>query len=321
MPTQIVQQVEKAKQEMQRRGWSGSGENGSMQGTVRWARALGWFSLGLGLAEMAAPGSIAKLIGIRPDHRTMIRTMGLREIASGVGVLTQSQPSGALWSRVGGDALDLALLGAAALSPRSNRGRVAVATAAVAGVTLLDYLCAQQLSEDRHDAGLRATASVTISRSPEELYRFWRDFENLPRFMTHLKSVRASGNRSHWEASGPAGTTVEWDAELTEDRPNEVISWRSVEGSDVEHAGSIRFAPAPGDRGTIVFVELQYRPPGGMAGAAAAALFGEEPNQSMQRDLRRFKQVMETGEIITTEGQPAGRRSSLSWKFDQAVKR
>jgi uncharacterized membrane protein len=321
MPTQIVQQVQNAKREMQRRGWGGSGQNGHTDGTVRWARALGWFSLGIGLAEMAAPGSIAKLIGIRQDHRGVIRTMGLREIASGVGVLTQRRPSGALWSRVGGDAVDLALLGAAALSPRSNRGRVAAATAAVAGVTLLDYLCAQQLSGGRRDGALRATASVTISRSPEELYRFWHDFENLPRFMTHLESVRMSGNRSHWVARGPAGTTVEWDAELTEDVPNEVISWRSVEGSDVDHAGSIRFAPATGDRGTIVLVDMHYRPPGGVAGAAAAALFGEEPNQSMQRDLRRFKQVMETGEIITTEGQPAGRSSSLSWTFDQAVKR
>jgi uncharacterized membrane protein len=248
--------------------------------------------------------------------------MGLREIASGVGVLTQRQPSGALWSRVGGDALDLALLGAAAISPRSNRGRIALATAAVAGVTFVDYLCAQQLSrEGSRDGGLPVKATVTISRSPEELYRFWRDFENLPKFMAHLEEVRVTGDRSHWVARGPAGTTVEWDAELTEDRPNEVIAWRSVEGSEVEHAGSIRFAPAPADRGTIVFVEMRYRPPGGVAGAAVAALFGEEPNQSMQRDLRRFKQVMETGEIVTTEGQPAGRSSSLSWKFDQAVKK
>ncbi len=318
MPTQLVQQVQSAKREMQRRGWGRNERNGRQQ-AARWARALGWFSLGLGLAETVAPGSIARLIGIRPDRKTVIRTMGLREIASGVGVLTQDRPGGALWSRVGGDALDLALLGAAAFSPRSNRGRVALATAAVAGVTVLDYLCARQLSNGRLGGKLHATASVTISRPPEELYRFWRDFENLPRIMKHVESVQSSGKRSHWVVRGPAGTTVEWDAELTEDRPNEVIAWRSVEGSAVDHEGSVRFAPAPGDRGTIVHVELHYRPPGGMAGAAVAALFGEDPNQSMQRDLRRFKQVMETGEIITTEGQPAGRPSSLSWKYDQAV--
>lgn len=324
MPTQLEQQARNAKREMERRGWRGqrAGQENGTSGPGQWAAALGWLSLGLGLAEVAAPGRVGRLIGLRSDHRSLIRTMGFREIASGVGILAQRRPAGALWSRVGGDALDLALLGAAALSPRAERGRVAAATAAVAGVALMDYLCARELTDSAAEGGaLRVKAAVTISRSPEDLYRYWRQLETLPRFMKHLESVQVlDDRRSHWVAKGPAGTTLEWDADITEDRPNEVIAWRSIQGSDVNHAGSVRFAPAPGDRGTFVMVEMQYRPPGGMLGAAVATLFGEEPNQSVQMDLRRFKQVMETGEIITTEGQPASRTSSVSWKFDQATR-
>jgi uncharacterized membrane protein len=114
---------------------------------------------------------------------------------------------------------------------------------------------------------------------------------------------------------------VEWDAEITEERPDELIAWCALEGSDVHHAGSIRFSAAPQGRGTFVTVQMQYRPPAGALGAAVGALFGEDPSQTIKSDLRRFKQLMETGDIITTEGQPAGRASSTSWKYDQAVKR
>jgi uncharacterized membrane protein len=113
---------------------------------------------------------------------------------------------------------------------------------------------------------------------------------------------------------------VEWDAEITEERANELIAWRCLEGSDVQHAGSIRFSAAPQGRGTFVTVQMEYRPPAGALGAAVGALFGEDPSQTVKWDLRRFKQLMETGEIITTEGQPAGRMSSTSWKYDQAVR-
>jgi uncharacterized membrane protein len=145
--------------------------------------------------------------------------------------------------------------------------------------------------------------SLIINRTPEELYRFWRDFENLPRFMKHLESVRVTGDgRSHWVAKAPAGSSVEWDAEITEDRPNELIAWRSLEGADVDNSGSVRFERAPGNRGTIVKVEIDYNPPGGVIGAAVAKLFGEEPGQQTQDALRCLKQVMETGEIIISDG-------------------
>ncbi len=153
--------------------------------------------------------------------------------------------------------------------------------------------------------------TVTINQPAKELYSFWRNFENLPGFMGHLESVTIiDDRRSHWVVQAPFGT-VEWDAEISEDRPNEFIAWRSTGNSDIEHAGSVRFAASPGDRGTEVTVTLEYKPPAGVVGAAVAKLFGEEPNQQVGEDLRRFKQVMEAGEVPTTEGQPSGRRSVI----------
>jgi uncharacterized membrane protein len=147
--------------------------------------------------------------------------------------------------------------------------------------------------------GLLVRKTYTINRTPEDCYRFWRDFENLPRFMSHLESVRnLEGNRSHWVARAPVGT-VSWDAELINDRPNELIAWRSVEGSDIDNAGSVRFRPAPGGRGTEVTVELNYEPPAGRLGVTIAKLLGEEPEQQVREDLRHFKQIMEAGEIPT----------------------
>jgi uncharacterized membrane protein len=156
--------------------------------------------------------------------------------------------------------------------------------------------------------GVKVEKSVTINRPPEELYRFWRNFENLPRFMNHLGSVTTTGGgRSHWVAKAPAGGTVEWDAEIYNEKENELIAWRSLEGADVDNAGSVRFDPAPDGRGTIVRVALKYDPPAGKLGALVAKLFGEEPAQQIEEDLQRFKQVMETGEASATGSQPSGR--------------
>jgi uncharacterized membrane protein len=280
------------------------------------ARGLGWFSIGLGLAEIVAPRGLAKLIGVRGDYNGLLRMMGAREITSGIGLLTGRQPNANwMWSRVGGDAIDLALLGAAFKLKRSNRNKLAIATAAVAGVAALDAICSQRLSRRNGDSEIRVAQSVTVNRSPEELYRFWRDFQNLPRFMKHIESARETeGGRSHWVAKAPAGTTVEWDAEITEDRPNELIAWRSLEGSDVDQVGFVRFERAPGGRGSIVKVEMRYRPPAGVVGATVAKLLGKPPERQIKDTLRRFKQIMEAGEAITTEGQPAGRSSSSSWR-------
>ncbi|PMB08854.1 cyclase [Fischerella thermalis CCMEE 5273] len=154
---------------------------------------------------------------------------------------------------------------------------------------------------------IKVEKTVTINKSADELYRFWHNFENLPRFMKHLKNVEVHDDKkSHWIANAPLGQSVEWDAYILEDRENEFISWASAEGSDIDNSGFVRFTKAPGDRGTEVKVVMKYNPPGGALGAAIAKLFGEEPEQQIGDELRRFKMLMEAGEIATTEGQPKG---------------
>jgi uncharacterized membrane protein len=293
----------------------------SMEGTQRLSTALGWFSIGLGIAELVAPRSIANIAGLR-DQPMLIRGCGLREIASGLGILTQRRRGGWMWSRVAGDVMDLALLGTS-LGPHNRyRNRTAIAAASVAGITLLDAYCSQRLSRipTARAAGLEEAlpieTSITINRSPEDCYRFWRGLENLPQFMKHLESIQVlDERRSHWVARGPAGRNVHWDAEIVADTPNEYIAWRSVGPSQVSHSGSVRFQLAPAGRGTIVHVSMQYTPPGGVLGSVAARLFGREPQQQIPEDLRRFKNVMETGEIPTTAGQPSGRRSLIARAF------
>lgn len=156
--------------------------------------------------------------------------------------------------------------------------------------------------------GVKVQKTFTVNRSPGDCYRFWRDFQNLPRFMTHLKSVSVvDATHSRWEARAPLGKTVSWDAEVITDKPDELIAWKSVGEADVDNAGSVRFRPAPGNRGTEVTVEINYEPPGGRIGASLAWLLGEEPEIQVREDLRHFKQVMEAGEIPTIDGQTSGR--------------
>jgi uncharacterized membrane protein len=287
----------------------------------RLAKTLGWFSIGLGLAQLLAPRGMSRAIGIgqRPG---LMRTLGVRELASGVGILTRRQPANWLWSRVAGDAMDLALLSYAARSRPGQRGRISLATAAVAGVAVLDLLSSMETTSRKttiEEPGapakrdVRVEKSIIINRSPEECYRVWPDFENFPRFMKHLESVKIlEENRMRWKAKGPAGLTVEWDAELVADQPGEFIEWRSLENSEVDNAGVVRFERAPGGRGTIVRVKMHYSPPGGAAGTLIAKLFGEEPSQQIDEDLRRFKWLIETGEIPTTIGQPSGTRGTFT---------
>jgi uncharacterized membrane protein len=267
----------------------------------RMAKGLGWFSLGLGLTELLAPKFIARISGVPERRAGTIRLFGVREIASGIAIFAQKNPAQAVWSRVAGDALDLASLGLACTSPDAKRGRITFATANVLAVTALDVITAKQLSNGNH--GVHANASCIVNRDPDDVYRFWRQLENLPRFMQHLVSVEETPDgRSHWVAKGPAGMNVEWDATIVAEDPGRVITWRSLENSDVDNAGAVRFEPAPGGRGTIVKVNIQYNPPAGVVGATVARLFGEEPNQQLEDDMRRFKQVMEVGEVVVSEG-------------------
>jgi uncharacterized membrane protein len=162
--------------------------------------------------------------------------------------------------------------------------------------------------------GVNVEEAVTINESADALYRFWRNFENLPRFMRFLVSVRQlDDRRSHWVARAPAGRTVEWDAEIINEVPGELIGWRTLDGADVVSAGSVRFKSAGGGRGTEVHVRLQYEPPAGKVGAAIAWMLGHEPSQAIREDLRRLKQLREAGEVPTIEGQPRGRQSILNY--------
>ncbi len=142
--------------------------------------------------------------------------------------------------------------------------------------------------------------SVTINRPRGELYAFWRDFANLPRFMDNVVRIDVTdGKTSHWVVKAPAGKTVEWDAVITEEREGELIGWASAEGADVPNSGRIEFRDA-GNRGTVVTATILYDPPGGAIGKLVAKLFQREPAIQARRDLRRFKQLMETGEIATS---------------------
>ena len=311
---------------------------------ARLGTSLGWFSLAAGAASLLMPGPVARAAGLLSNPRTLraMRAMGLRELASGAGILLRPQRPGWLWMRVAGDAIDLALLG---LSGRrrpvansdagstalagaryaSSRQRLLFASAALAGVTVLDMLAAyeqgrlQRLglrygpsSRSELDAtgALRIRKSIAINQRPEACYRFWRNVENFPRFMKHVDEVHAlDGTRSHWTVRAPLGRHVEWTAELVSDVPSQQLGWRTLPGAEIDHAGVVRFVPASGERGTVVEIDLSYRAPLGKAGSRLAKLFGEEPSQQIEDDLRRFKQLIETGEIPTTIGQPAGRRS------------
>lgn len=151
-----------------------------------------------------------------------------------------------------------------------------------------------------HDEGVTIKHAITIGRPRRDVYDYWRNLDNLPTFMRHVESVKQTGDRlSHWTAKGPAGISIEWDAEVTEDIPGEKISWRSVDGADIANEGSVTFTEAPGDRGTELRLRITYRPPGGEAGQAVARITNYINSQQVDEDLKRFKQVMETGEVST----------------------
>lgn len=157
--------------------------------------------------------------------------------------------------------------------------------------------------------GTKVEYAVTVSKPAADVYAFWRDFENLPQFMTHLLDVdTTTDNQSHWVARGPLGITFEWDAQILTDEPGRMIAWKSLSGADVDTAGSVHFTELPNDRGTEVRVTLKYDPPAGKVGTALAKLIGQSPESQIKADMRRFKQIMEAGEVPSTVGQPHGQR-------------
>jgi uncharacterized membrane protein len=198
----------------------------------------------------------------------------------------------------------------------SRRSWPGAAVAAAGG-----YLIYHGVSSRRAVQAVDVRVSFTVNKPVEEVWRFWRNFANLPKFMTHLQTVQpTTAQYSYWTARAPMGTTVSWYAEILEEREHEYLVWQSLPGSDVHNRGSVEFRRAPGNRGTEIHVMLEYQPPGGRLGAAVASLFGESAEQQVREDLRHFKQLMEAGEIPMTEGQPHGRRSLMA-KAVQRVSR
>ena len=249
------------------------------------AVGLGWFSIALGVAELAAPHSVARFIGVTPTEKTIttLRSYGAREMGAGLAILAQPDQARWLWSRVEGDAVDLASLGAVMNSPTTDTRRAMFATAAVLGVTALDVLCARQLSEQskdeyddsyaetraaggrlhaKRDNRVRVSESVTINESMERVEERWSNLETLPESLRQCR--RASDG-------GPERAIVE-------------------------------FRHAPGGRGTEVRVEMEYAPRGGVLGAALAKVVGADPTGQVRQDLKRFKQLVETGEIVLSDG-------------------
>ena len=272
------------------------------------ARGMGWFSVGLGIAQILAPRAVCRLVGM-PPVSMLTRLCGIRELACGIGILTQRDPTLWMKARVAGDVLDLACLAGAAPFARSDGKRIAVASALVGGLTAVDFYCSRALADKREVSPLHVRATMVVNRSREELYRFWRDLSNLPRVMPHLQSVDIlDAGRSRWVAQGPGGVPIEWTSEIIDDRPNDRLAWRSLDESDVYSAGSVRFDPVPGEQGTYVTVELLYDPPGGTIGASLSKLLGSDAEVEIQEDLRAFKELMETGEIASRQGRSSGRR-------------
>jgi uncharacterized membrane protein len=217
-------------------------------------------------------------------------------------VVTRTRADGfARWAPiVGGSAL--ALLG---LSRRSRAGLVLGAAGS--------YLVYHGATAKTNPLANVARSSVIIDAPITEVFRFWRNFENLPVFMHHLDTVTDLGNgRSEWVAIGPLGTRVHWTAEIVNEREGELIAWRSIAGSEINVDGFVSFSKAPGNLGTLVESMLTFRPPAGAAGRIAAKLMGKDPNFMMRNDLRRLKALLEAGEIPTTEGQPHGPRSAVA---------
>jgi uncharacterized membrane protein len=290
------------------------------------ARTLGYVSLGLGLSQLIAPRWFARTIGVeRGDNDTVVRLVGARELLAGTGILMSRNPAPWVWMRVAGDLMDLALLGRATMTDH-DPARLNGALAGTVGITAVDI--ANGLGTARDDNGngnghstmpfarksipeqIRDTVvggkpvrkAITIGASADDLYAYWRNLENLPAFMRHLEEVRETGDRrSHWIATAPLNTRVEWDAEITEDVPGDRISWRALPDSTVKHEGTVRFVRAPGDRGTEIHVEMVYQPPAGPIGATVAKLLGEEPEMQVAEDLRRLKQVIETGSVVWSD--------------------
>jgi uncharacterized membrane protein len=273
----------------------------------RLTNGVGLLSVGLGLLGLAAPGSVATLIGVRPCPRTRlaIRGASLGQLATGIGVLANRHTAPWLWMRVVSDLADVALLANGAGRRGSPPRRALLAGAGLVGMAALGgaaALRAQRLHADGAAHGIYVNAAITIQRTPQEVYAVWRDFQNLPRFMSHLESATVDdAGIVGLRARLPAGLKLEWRARITEDTPGSKIAWASLPESQLHNHGAVTFTPAPGERGTQVHVVLNYEPIGGALGHAFSKLFGTLPLEQLRGDLRRLKQILETGDLVHSD--------------------
>ena len=275
------------------------------------ARGLGWFSVGLGLAEILAPRALAQFIGMKPND-TLLRAYGLREMAAGVGILTQADPTLWIQARMAGDVMDLTTMGAAFSSSGAGHNKLAAATAAVVGVTALDVLCAAQLSGSngaiKPSGATVVEKSVTIGRAPEELIAFWRDPSKIGQIVGDWAEVTPDGTgRAHWKVKVPVGQPLEWDAHVHEESPGELLRWHGGHDTPAPVEIALRFCPAEGDKGTEVTLWLRFAP-SGMAGNVLSHLPGLVPATLALKALRAFKSLVETGEIPTLAHNPSARK-------------
>ncbi len=277
-------------------------------------QTLGWLSVALGLGGLLAPRTMGRLSALS-GREPLLAAVGARELVSGIGLLTRRDKAPWLWARVAGDAVDLAILGLASRQRGSGAARAA-STAVVAAITAADVVAAVAHQRTSLQASpsrdVYLERSIIVNKTPRECYDWWRDLRNMPRFTRNLERVIPLDEKhSQWVSKDFGGTRVQWRARINEDIPGERILWSATQDSSFAHAGSVTFAPATGGRGALITVSIHYHVPGGRIGAALAQFLGPDPMGEVRENLRRFKQLLETGEIATTSGQPSGSRSLL----------
>jgi len=185
---------------------------------------------------------------------------------------------------------------------KNGRTILTVIAGVATGVVIVRTLGRKRIKTLPYGYGIKLKKAVTVKRPAGELYRQWSNLSAIATLMSDVVAAEVQdGRRSHWKTTLPGGFQLQWNAEITVDRENDMIGWKTVEGSDVDMAGYVKFEPATGGRGTVVRVALQYNPPGGKLGAALASLVGENPGSLVEEALRRFKQLMETGEVAATK--------------------
>ncbi len=265
------------------------------------SRGLGWFSIAVAATELAAPRQVAKALGLRPTlgTTTTIRLLGLRELATGMSILLQPRRPLPIWARVAGDVTDIGLLAIGAAGAKTSPLRASLGLAGLAGVTALDAYAAFRVTKHQDEAQAPVMFSVTINKSPAEVYAYFRKLSHLPAFMRYLESVdeRADGT-SHWVAKLPIGGTVAWDAEIVEERAGELLAWRTTSGAPLAHEGRVTFAKAPGRTSTEVRVAMTAAFAGSRHSRLLAKSFAKP---QIKGDLRRLKQILETGEVLLSD--------------------